>query len=421
MWLLPPSVQDFVPAGHMAHFVREVVRTGLDLAAIVASYDEERGSPPYHPGMMVALLLYAYSRGVYSSRQIARGCEERLDFQAVTALNRPDFRTISDFRKRHLERLAGLFQQVLRLCRRAGLIGFGHVALDGTKVKANASKHKAMSWERMQTAEAELAADIAAWLERAAAADSEEDDRLGTDRRGDETPEWMHDKQRRLAKIRAAKAELEAEAKATAAAKAATPRPYRGGRRPQHPPGRPRPEAQRNFTDPDSRIMIGHDGFIQAYNAQAAVDQNRQIILAHRLSNNPDDHAALVPLVDAVSANTGRKPAEISGDAGFCSEANLAALNARKIRAYLAIGRAGHPAGDTKPRGGPLVQAMRGKLRRARHRSRYRLRKQIVEPVFGQIKQARGFRQFLLRGIGKVAGEWALICTAHNLNKLATA
>jgi transposase len=421
IWLLPPSVQDFVPAGHIAHFVREVVCTGLDLSAILASYDEERGYPPYHPGMMVALLLYAYSRGVYSSRQIARGCEERLDFQAVTALNRPDFRTISDFRKRHLAALAGLFQQVLSLCRRAGLVGFGHVALDGTKVKANASKHKAMSWARMQTAETELAAEIAAWLERAAAADRDEDQLLDPTRRGDETPQWMHDKEQRLAKIRAAKAELEAEAKAAAAAKAATPQRYRGGRRPKHPPGRPRPEAQRNFTDPDSRIMIGRDGFIQAYNAQAAVDQNRQIILAHRLSNNPDDHSALVPLVDAVRANTGRKPAEISGDAGFCSEANLAALDARNIRAYLAVGRAAHPVGDARPRGGPLVQAMRNKLRRARHRSRYRLRKQIVEPVFGQIKQARGFRQFLLRGITKVTAEWALICTAHNLNKLAAA
>jgi Transposase DDE domain len=258
-------------------------------------------------------------------------------------------------------------------------------------------------------------------LERAAAADRAEDHLLGPDRRGDETPQWMHDKEQRLAKIRAAKAELEAEAKAAAAVKAATPQRYRGGRRPKHPPGRPRPQAQRNFTDPDSRIMIGRDGFIQAYNAQAAVDQNRQIILAHGLSNNPDDHAALVPLVDAVSANTGRKPAEISGDAGFCSEANLAALSARNIRPSLAVGRAAHPVGDGRPRGGPLVQAMRDKLRRARHRSRYRLRKQIVEPVFGQIKQARGFRQFLLRGITKVAAEWALICTAHNLNKLATA
>ncbi len=223
IWLLPPSVQDLVPAGHMAHFVRDTVRVGLDLSAILAGYAEERGYPPYHPGMMVALLLYAYSRGIYSSRQIARGCEERLDFQAVTAMNRPDFRTISDFRKRHLEALAGLFQQVLQLCRRAGLVDFGQVALDGTKIKANASKNKATSDARMGEAESDLAAAIAAWLGRAAAADAEEDSLPGTDRRGDEPPEWMRDKQRRLAKIRAAKAELEAEARAAAAAKAATP------------------------------------------------------------------------------------------------------------------------------------------------------------------------------------------------------
>src|SRR6266436_6252794 len=162
VWLLPPSIQDLVPPGHMAHFVRDTVRTGLDLSRILDVYDEDHGFPPYHPGMMVALLLYAYSRGVYSSRQIARGCEERLDFQAVTALNRPDFRTISDFRKRNLRALAELFKQVLMLCRRAGLVGFGHVALDGTKIKANASKHKAMSYARMITAEAELATEIAA-------------------------------------------------------------------------------------------------------------------------------------------------------------------------------------------------------------------------------------------------------------------
>jgi transposase len=381
-WLLPASVDDFVPPEHPAHLVREIVRGELDLTPILSLYDEERGQPPYHPAMMVALLLYAYSRGMYSSRQIAHGCEERLDFQAVTALNRPDFRTISDFRKRHLEALAGLFRQVLMLCRRAGLVGFGHVALDGTKIKANASKHKAMSYARMGKAEAELAAEIAAWLARAAAADASEDAAYGSARRGEEPPEWMRDKQRRLARIRAAKAELEAEAKLAA----------------------------------DSRVMIGRDGFIQAYNAQAAVDGSRQIILAHRLSNNPDDHAALVPLVETVKANTGRKPVEISGDAGFCSHDNLAALHQRKIRPYLATGRAGHPVGEPlNSRGGPLVQAMRAKLKRAGRRSRYRLRKQVVEPVFGQIKQARGFRQFLLRGIDKVTAEWALICTAHNL------
>jgi transposase len=418
VWLLPASIHDFVPPEHPAHLVRDLVRSELDLAAIISAYEEERGQPPYHPAMMVALLLYAYSRGVYSSRQIARGCEERLDFQAVTALNRPDFRTISDFRKRHLSALADLFKQVLLLCRRAGLVSFGHVALDGTKIKANASKHKAMSYARMIEVEDKLAAEINDWLQRAAAADTAEDAEHD-DQRGDEVPDWLRDKQQRLERIRAAKAEL--EAKSAAEAKSAIPQRYRGGRKPKQPSGTVKPETQRNFTDPDSRIMIGRDGFIQAYNAQAAVDQRRQIILAHRLSNTPDDHAALVPLVDAAWANTGRKPVEVSGDAGFCSEGNLTALHQRNIHAYLAIGRAAHPTGrSAKPRGGPLVQAMRAKLRRAGHRSRYRLRKQIVEPVFGQIKQARGFRQFLLRGINKAAAEWALVCTAHNLNKLIT-
>jgi hypothetical protein len=234
-------------------------------------------------------------------------------------------------------------------------------------------------------------------------------------------PDWLRDKQQRLERIRAAKAELEAEAKATAEAKFTISQRYRGGRRSKHPAGTVKPEIQRNFTDPDSRIMIGCDGLIQAYNAQAAVDRRRQIILAHRLSNNPDDHAALVPLLDAARANAGRKPVEISGDADFCSEANLVELRERNIGAYLAIGRAAHPVSPTvKPKGGPLVQAMRAKLKRAAHLSRYRLRKQIVEPVFGQIKQARGFRQFLLRGIDKAAAEWALVCIAHNLNKLVT-
>src|SRR6266700_5056765 len=234
-WLLPPSVHDFVPPEHPAHLGREIVRGELDLAAVLSAYGEDRGQPPYHPGMMVALLLYAYSRGVYSSRQIARGCEERLDFQAVTALNRPDFRTISDFRKRHLRALAELFKQVLMLCRRAGLVGFGHVALDGTKIKDNASKHKAMSYARMITTEAELATEIAAWLERAAAADAAEDAQYGDDRRGDEPPDWMRDKQRRLDKIRAAKAALETEAMAAAASQSirrASPNPRRSATSP---------------------------------------------------------------------------------------------------------------------------------------------------------------------------------------------
>ena len=277
IWLLPPSVQDFVPAGHAAHLVRDLVRDELDLSAILSVYTEMRGYPPYHPGMMVALLLYAYSQGVYASRRIARACEERLDFQAVTALNQPDFRTISEFRRRHLTALAGLFVQALALCQRAGLVGLGHVAVDGTKLRANASKHKAMSYARMVQAEAELAREVAQWLGQAEQEDAADDAAHG-ERRGDEMPEWMQTKQTRLARIRAARAELEAEAKAVHAAKQAgkptppakpdgTPHQPRG-RKPVSPPGTPKPAAQRNFTDPDSRIMLGRDGFMQAYNGQ---------------------------------------------------------------------------------------------------------------------------------------------------------
>ena len=422
IWLLPPSVADFVPAGHPAHLIRDLVCEELDLSAILGAYTEVRGYPPYHPAMMVALLLYAYRSGVYSSRRIAQACEERLDFQAVTALNQPDFRTISEFRRRHLDALAGLFVQVLALCRKAGLAGLDHVSVDGTKIKANASKHKAMSYVRMVEAEAELTREVAEWLARAQAEDAAEDAEHGSTRRGDEPPDWMRDKQARLARIRAAKAELEAEARAAQAARPpppchpdGSPKP-RPGRPPQHPPGQPKPQAQRNFTDPESRIMKGRDGFIQAYNAQAAVDADAQIIVAHRLTNNGSDQDGLLPLLDAVQTNTGEMPDEVSADNGFCSETNLQGLIDRTVRGYVAAGRASKPDGGKK--GGPLVQAMRARLRQGGYQSRYRQRKYTVEPVFGHIKQARGFRQFLLRGIDKVCGEWAMICTAHNLAKL---
>lgn len=419
--LLPPSVHDFVPSDHPAHFVRDLVREDLDLSSIVGTYDEARGYPPYDPWMMTALLLYGYSRGVYSSRRLARACEERLDFMAVTALNRPDFRTVAEFRRRHLEALAGLFEQVLLLCRKAGLVQLGHVALDGTKVKANASKHKAMSYERMTKAVPDLSAEIAGWLEAAEAADAAEDAAFGAEQRGDELPAWVADKQRRLAKIREAKAALEAEAKAEAEEKAKEPKKYRGGRKPKTPPGQPTARAQRNFTDPESRIMKAKDGFIQGYNAQAGVDAAHQVIVAQGLTENAADSGQLVPLVDAIKASTGRKPREVSADVGYCSEANLEALGARRIRGYIATGRQKHPEGGEKQRRGPQVEAMRNRLKRGGRRSRYRLRKQVVEPVFGQIKQARGFRQFLMRGIDKVRGEWALLCTVHNILKLQKA
>jgi transposase len=428
-WLLPPSVHEFVPPGHLAHFVRDTVREALDLSAILGAYSEPRGYPPYHPGMLVALLLYGYSRGVYSSRQLARACEERVDFMALTGLNRPDFRTISDFRKRHLAGLADLFGQVLKLCRAAGLVQLGHVAVDGTKLKANASRHKAMSYGRMKTMDRELAAEVAAWLERAEREDAAEDQAHGADRRGDELPEWAADKERRLRKIREAKALLEAEAAATDTPDDDGPGPSSGmrwgGRALRAKDGGPPDRAQRNFTDGDSRILPTRDGFIQGYNAQIAVDAAHQVILAHRLVTTAADYQALVPLIDAIHVRLGAKPREVSGDAGFATEENLAAMVRRRIRAYLPPGRArhgeSHPAGRRNLKSKPLMTAMADTLKRAGRRSRYRLRKQTVEPVFGQIKQARGFRQFLLRSLDKVRGEWALICTTHNLLKLARA
>ena len=427
-WLLPPSVQDFVPARHVAHFVRETVRSDLDLSAIFASYEEERGYPPYHPAMMVALLLYGYSRGVYSSRQLERACEERVDFMAVTGMNRPDFHTIAAFRRRHLAALGGLFVQVLKLCREAGLVKLGHVALDGTKIKANASRHRAMSYGRMHEAEAKLRAEVAAWFSRADAADVAEDGAHGSTR-GDELPDWVADKQQRLERLRAAKAALEAEAKAPPPADDDGPGPSTGmmdhGKPKRAPDGGPPDRAQRNFTDPDSRILKTADGIVQGYNAQIAVDGAHQIILAQRVQTNAADRGALVPLVKAIRRDLRARPQELSADAGYCDEANLAFLAKRRIAAYLAPGRARHgtgdPAGKRRARKGSRVAAMATKLRRAGHRSRYRLRKQIVEPVFGHIKAARGFRQFFLRGFAKVTHEWAMICTAHNLLKLAAA
>lgn len=304
------------------------------------------------------------------------------------------------------------------------------MALDGTKIKANASKHKAMSYERMKKREAELQAEVDRWLAAAEAADAEEDKLHGA-KRGDEMPAWIADKEKRLAKIRAAKAELEAEAKAAAKeearrrAESEEKRKAEGrkknGKDPAPPGEEPDPKTQRNFTDPESRILKTKDGYIQGWNAQAAVDGQTQIIVAHGLTPSMSDHGQLVGLIDAIEANLGAKPKEASADSGYLSEANLAALGERGIKAYIATGRAKHPDEIKRKTGGPLTRAMRDKLKRAGWRSRYRLRKQIVEPVFGQIKQERGFRQFLLRGVEKVRAEWALICTAHNLVKLARA
>jgi transposase len=417
-WLLPPEITEFIPEGHASHFVRDLVVEQLDLAAILETYVEERGFPPFHPAMMVALLLYAYTQGVFSSRKIAKACIERMDFAAVTGFQKPDFRTISVFRRRHLLALAGLFQQVLVLCRRAGLVMLGHVALDGTKVKANASKHKAMSYDRMEKAEREFADVVKGWLDQAEITDLGEDSRF-RDRQGDELPAWVVNKVERQKKIREAKAALEQEA-----AERAKEKRKDDDEDPPEPP-KVDPKAQRNFTDPESRIMPTKNGFEQCFNAQAAVDAKAQVIVACDVVATSADCPQLLPMVDRIKANLGRKPTLCSADAGFCSELNLKGMATRKIKAYIATGRQKHGANaathskNGKP--GTLIEEMRERLKRGGWRSPYRLRKQIVEPVFGQIKQAMGFRQFLLRSLAKVQAEWSLVCTAHNLLKLVRA
>ncbi|MGH7363405.1 MAG: IS1182 family transposase, partial [Candidatus Methylomirabilales bacterium] len=403
---------------------------GLDLSAISEVYEREaRGSPPYHPALMVKVLLYGYARGVRSSRRLARACVEDVAFRVLAANNTPDFRTISAFRRRHLPALAALFQQVLRLCRRAGLVTLGTVALDSTKVQANASKHKAMSYARMERAERDLEATVRAILEEAERVDREEDQRFGPDRRGDELPEELADPVRRLEKIRAAKAALETEARQAAEAKQQAWQDRGGRGRPPRAPeaARPAPRAQRNFTDPDSKIMQGPDGFLQAYNAQTAVDVRSQVIVAHDVSNQPADTAHLPPMVEQVIRNMRRRPRRLLADAGYCAEANLAYLDARGIAGYVATRRWRRddplpPAPRGRPPAGLSWRArMDRRLRTLRGQRTYRLRMLSSEPVHGQLKQAMGFRQFLLRGLAKVRGEWALLCTAFNLRKLWSA
>ena len=406
---LPASVHDYVPPDHAAHFVRDLVRETLDLSAIHAAHSGVHGQPPFDPRMMVALLIYCYSQGVYSSRRIARACEERLDVMAITAGETPNFRTINLFRLRHLAALAALFRQVLELCRKAGLVSLGHVALDGTKVRANASKRKAMSYGRMKEKEPELAAVVDGWLAAAQAADAAEE-AATPGRRGDEMPKWVADKTARLEKIREAKAALEAEAASAAKAK---------GRDDDDPPPRPDDKTQRNFTDPESRIMRAGGGFEQAYNAQAAVDADHQIVVACEVGASGVDVARLVPMLEAMAAS-GVVPRQLSADAGYCSEANLAALEERGVDDYVAAGRQRHGTaapgeGGTSKR--PLTEAMRKKLRDGGFEGPCRKRKIAVEPVFGQIKEARGFRRFLMRGLAKVQLEWSFLCAVHNVLK----
>jgi transposase len=438
--LLPPALQDWLPEGHLALFLSDVVDHALDLTPILATYDtgDGRGQPPYHPALLVKLLVYAYCMGKPSSRQIERATYEEVPYRVLAANQHPDHDTLAAFRQTHLPALAGLFLQVLHLCQRAGLVQLGHVALDGTKVLANASKHKAMSYGRMGDAERTLEQEIAALLAEAQRVDAAEDARYGTGRRGDELPAELARRESRLAKIRTAKADLEAEARAAAAEAAAAAQTKRAererqtettGRKPKGRPPRvpdptqaaPAAKAQRNFTDPDSRIM--KDGatksFVQAYNAQAAVDSTAQVIVAAAVTQAANDKQQLVPMLSQVEPNCGAQPAAASGDAGYFSEAAVTDPALAAIDLYVAVERQKHGEAPAPPGADGTVRgAMRAKLQTAAGHAIYALRKAIVEPVFGQIKDGRGFRRFSVRGHRQVSAEWLLICLTHNLLKL---
>ncbi len=415
--LLPAALQEWLPDDHLAYFISDVVDQ-LDMSEVTARYERERrGGPPYHPRMMVKALLYGYCVGVASSRRIAQRLHEDIAFRVLAANNTPDFRTISDFRKNNLDALSGLFIQVLALCQQAGLVKLGHVSLDGTKVKANASKHKAMSYGRMKEREAQLAAEVAELLRQAQAADDEEDRRYGKDKRGDELPEELAFREGRLEKIREAMAALEAEAQAAAEQAEAE-----GGKH----PGVPDDKAQRNFTDTESRIIPAPGGkdFLQGYNCQAVVDSAHQVIVAARATNQTSDKQQAAAMMEETIDNVGAVPREVSADAGYYSAKAVDELYALGVDPFVAPEQTRHgrvvppaPRGRIPSHLSPRDR-MRRKLQTRRGRQRYALRMQTVEPVFGQIKQGRGFRQFLLRGLEKVNGEWSLICTGHNLLKL---
>jgi len=413
--LLPPSLREWLPEDHLAYFVSDLI-DHVDLSAITAVYeDEERGYPPYHPVMLTKVLVYGYCVGVFSSRRIQRRLLEDIPFRVLAAGNEPDFRTIADFRKRHLTALQGFFEQVLHMARDLGAARVGRVALDGTKIKANASKHKAMSYQRMGEKQRQLRDEVTQLLAQAEATDAAEDAEYGADRRGDELPAELQRRDSRLKRIREAKRVLEARAKEAAVA-AGEPSDA----------AKPDPKAQYNFTDPESRIMKGPDGFVQAYNVQVAVNA-QQLIVGQAVTQDTNDKKQLIPMITIIEAQSGDTPTQLLADAGYCSDANLAAVADTPIDAYISTRKQKH--GERPGRPGPCprgplpktatrVDRMSRKLHTKAGAAVYAARKAIVEPVIGQIKQARGFRQFLLRGIEKVQGEWSLVCTTHNILKL---
>ena len=435
-YLLPPSPSDWLPEDDLVYFVLDTVRD-LDLKGITRKYEEGdgRGFPPYHPRMMVTLLLYSYTQGVFSSRRIMKRCERDAAYRVIVHDDAPNFRTISDFRKLHLSELEGLFVQVLRLCQEAGMVKLGHVSLDGTKVKANASRHKAMSYGRMKEEEKRLRKEIRELLHRAEATDAEEDERYGQNRRGDELPEELSRRKDRLKKIREARKALETKAKA-AAEEERKRREEADRQRGKHSSGDgerkevkavPADKKQYNFTDPETSIMkVNNKGFDQCGNAQAVVDREHQVIVAADVTNEPNDKKQLKPMAKQAKGNVGRgrRIDKFSSDSGYFSEDNVTWLEKQGIDGYIATGRLKHHEQvPPRPRGRPpkgltVKERMARKLRTQKGRATYAERKWITEPVFGQIKRGLGFVQFLLNGVDKMRSEWRMVCMAHNLRKL---
>jgi len=434
MFLLPPSLREWLPEGHLAYFVLDLVEQ-MDLSEIEAYYAKDEqgkfkaasGAPAYDPRMMAALLLYGYATGVVSSRKLERACEEDVAFRIIAAGHQPDYVTMSEFRRVHLKALKGLFVQVLMICREAGLVKLGHVAIDGTKVKANASKHKAMSYGYMKEKEAELRKDVEVLLKKAEETDQQEDRRYGQGRRGDEWPEDLQNKQARLKKIQAAMKVLEERARQAAIEEGLlTPAGEiveKPGKKPENPPGTPKDKDQYNFTDPESRIMKNSDkAFVQAWNCQAGADAKHQIIVAQDVTQQANDKEQALPMTAQVKVNTGQSPEEASYDAGYFSDTQVHGLEQAGVDVYCSPDRLKHGEDPPKVRGRmpkeiTTEDRMRRKVRTEKGRDTYSLRKETIEPVFGQIKN-KGLRQFLLRGLEKAKGEWSLWCTGHNLTKL---
>jgi len=420
--LLPPSLGDWLPEGHLAYFISDVVEE-LELTAFYAPYEGDgRRKSPYEPSMMLKTLLYAYATGVFSSRKIAKKLEEDVAFRVLGANNFPQHRTICDFRKRHLEDFQSVFVQVVQIASAAGLVRLGTVAIDGTKVRANASKHKAMSYGRMQPEEQRLEQEIAGLCSQARSTDEEEDRLYGVDRRGDELPEELQHRQDRLAKIRQAKASLEQAQCEADAARGRHPdderKPPRGGRPYKRDFGVPAERSQSNFTDPESRIMKTTEGYQQCYNGQLAVDDEFQLIVSNALTNNASDNGELIGLVEGIEQTLDTVPETVLADAGYCSESSLEELECRHIDGHVSVGREGRDRGQINAENCPATARMADKLGEADGQARYAQRKAIVEPAAGWIKHVLGFRGFSVRGLQAVRGEWDLICLATNLRRM---